>query len=116
MPTLAELPPFEGDAICQVWLDPLGVRFLFENGPQIYAEFEIEHLDPDGTAWQYRCQAEGGPALALHRLLYKRIVAVDREEMRLTFRTEDGASLSVLSEVSPYEAGHVRVGDTILVF
>lgn len=116
MPTKAELPPFEGDAICQVWLDPWGVRFLFESGPQLYAQFGIEHHDPDGTVWQYRCQADGGPALALHRLLYKRIVAVDREEMRLTFRTEDGASLSVLSDLSPYEAGHVQTGKATLVF
>lgn len=116
MPTEAELPSFEGDAICQVWLDPWGVRFLFENGAQVYAEFGIEHRDPDGTVWEYRCQAEGRPPLALHRLLYKRIIAVDREEMRLTFRTEDGASLSVLSDVSPYEAGHIQADGKAIVF
>lgn len=116
MPAETELPPFEGDAICQVLLDPWGVRFMFENGPQIYAEFGIEHRDPDGTVWQYNCQADGGPALALHRLLYKRIVSFKREEMSLTLTTEDGASLAVLSDASPYEAGHIRSGQAMFVF
>ena len=58
MPTEAELPSFKHDAICQVWLDPWGVRFLFESGPQVYAQYEIEHRDPDGTVWCYQCQAD----------------------------------------------------------
>lgn len=116
IPSIAELPRFEGDAICQVWLDPWGVRFLFENGSQIYAEYGIEHHDPDGSVWRYGCQADGGPPLALHRLLYKRIVAVEHEELKLTLKTEDGASLTILSDISPYEAGHVCAGGETVVF
>jgi len=116
IPPIAELPQFEGDAICQIWLDPWAVRFLFESGTQVYAEYGIEHHDPDGTVWRYACQADGGPPLALHRLLYKRVVAVDHDELRLTFKTEDGAALVILSDVSPYEAGQIRAGDTTVVF
>ena len=116
IPSTAELPHFEGDAICQVWLDPWGVRFLFDGGPEIYAQHGIEHHDQDGTVWRYGCQADGGPPLALHRLLYKRIVTVDHEELKLTLTTEDCASLAILSDISPYEAGHVRAGDETIVF
>jgi hypothetical protein len=39
--------------------------------------------------------------------LYKRIVTVGREELSLIFRMEDGSTLVLVSELGPYESGHI---------
>lgn len=75
-------------------------------------ELRLEHTEADGTLWAYDCEAACGPPLVLHRLLYKEIVAVEREDLRLTFRLQDGASLAILSDLGPYEAGHIVSPET----
>ncbi len=110
-PPAEELASFTGDAIAQVWLDPFAVRFVFESNRQVLAEERIEHFEPDGTCWSYDCEAAAGPPLILHRLLYRRIVAVEREDLRLTFRIEDGSALAIVSELGPYESGHFTSPD-----
>jgi hypothetical protein len=37
---------------------------------------------------------------------------VEREDLRLTFRIDGGSSLSVLSELGPYESGHIDAPET----
>lgn len=110
-PPAETLASFVGDAIAQMWLDPFAVRFIFESNRQLLAEERIEHTDADGTVWIYNCEAAQGPPLVLHRLLYRRIVAVERQDLRLTFRTEDGSVLAVLSALGPYESGHIHYPD-----
>ena len=56
-----------------------------------------------------------GPPLVLHRLLYKPIVAVERDDLRLTFKIDDGSALAVLSELGPYESGHIETSELGLV-
>jgi hypothetical protein len=115
-PPITVLPTFEGDAIAQIWLDPYAVRFLFESKANLYAQHRIVHLEPNGTLWSYECEAANGLPLVLHRLLYRRIIAVEREDLRLTFNMEDGASLAIISELGPYESGHIGIGGNFTVF
>lgn len=111
-PPAEELKCFVGDAIAQVSLDPYAIQFSFESMRRLVAEQRIEHVEPDGTLWRYDCQAAEGPPLILHRLLYRRIVAVERDDLRLTFRIDDGSALSVWSELGPYESGHIEAPET----
>ncbi|MFL6776950.1 MAG: hypothetical protein ACJ8FN_11220, partial [Sphingomicrobium sp.] len=92
--------------------DPHGVRFSFESLRRLVAELRIEQTEPNGTVWPYDCEAAEGPPLILHRLLYRRIVAVERDDLRLTFRIEDGSALAVLAELGPYESGHIETAET----
>jgi len=78
----------------------------------LFASQRVEQVEPNGTLWVYDCEAAEGPPLVLHRLLYRRIVAVEREDLRLTFRIDDGSSLSVLSELGAYESGHINAPET----
>lgn len=112
LPSAAELQCFVGDAIAQVSLDPYGIQFSFESQRRLAAYSRIEQIEPNGTAWLYECEAAEGPPLIIHRLLYRRIVAVEREDLRLTFRIEDGSALSVLSEIGPYESGIIETPET----
>ena len=106
-PPAEELQCFVGDAIAQVSLDPYSVQFSFKSTRRLVAEQRIEHVEPDGTVWTYDCQAEERAPVILHRLLYRPIVAVEREDLRLTFRLDDGSALSVVSELGSYESGHI---------
>jgi len=107
-PPSEDLQCFVGDAIAQVSLDPHAVQFSFESMRHLVAEQRIEHVEPNGTVWSYDCQAAEGPPIILHHLLYRPIIAVEREELRLTFRIDDGSALTVLSELGPHESGHIK--------
>lgn len=115
-PSADALQFFIGDSIAQVWLDPYSLQFSFESSRHLFVENRIEHAEPDGTLWTYDCQEmERGP-LVLQRLLYRPIVAVEREDLRLTLRIDDGSSLTVLSDLGPYEAGYIdapEIGFTV---
>jgi hypothetical protein len=106
-PPADDLQCFVGDAIAQVSLDPHAVQFSFESMRRLVAEQRIEHVEPDGTVWAYDCQAAQGAPVVLQRLLYRPIVGVEREDLRLTFRIDDGSALAVVSELGPYESGHI---------
>ncbi len=102
---------FRGDAVAQVWLDPHGVRFIFESGNVVYVETSLLHIEPNGTEWFFECVPHKGAPVVLHRLLYKQIVIVEREELRLTLRMEDGSTLVINSALGPYESGHIIMRD-----
>ena len=108
-PPLQVLARLRGDSIAQVWLDPFGVRLLFESKVQIYVEEALEHVERDGTLWSYDCQSEDRRPLVLQRLLYKPIRDVQRDDYRLTLLFEDGVSLSVLAREGQYESGHLQM-------
>ena len=112
-PSSSVVGAFRGDAIAQVWLDPFGVRFIFESERQIYAEARVVQIEPNGTEWSFECVSHDGPPVVFHRLLYRRIVMVEREDLRLTLRIGDGSALVIHSEFGPYESGHIilREGD-----
>jgi hypothetical protein len=82
--------------------------FRFESKRRLLAAQNIEQVEPDGKLLAYVCLAAEGPPLILHRLLYRRITAVEREDFRLTFRIDDGSALAVLSELGPHESGHIQ--------
>ncbi len=116
-PSAEDLQCFVGDAIAQVLLDPHSVQFAFESLRRLVAEQQIQHAEADGTVWDYDCRAAEGPPLVLQRLLYRPIVAVEREDLCLTFRFDDGAALTVLSELGPYESGHIETPEkSFMVF
>src|SRR4051794_35117346 len=78
MPSAEQIARFVGDAIAQVRLDPYAVQLAFESMRQIDVNERLEHVEPDGTVWKYSCEAANGEPVVLQRLLYKRIVAVER--------------------------------------
>lgn len=105
MPPVEQIASFIGDAIAQIRLDPYAVQLAFESMRQIDVNKRLEHVEPDGTIWKYSCHAANGEPLVLHRLLQKRIIAVERDNLHITLKIEDGSSLSIFSEIGPYESG-----------
>ena len=116
-PPASTVDAFRGDAVAQVWLDPYGVRFIFESERQIYAETSVVHIEPNGTEWRFECVGHDGVPVVFHRLLYKPIVIVEREELQLILRMDDGSALVINSELGPYESGHIIMRtDEYIVF
>jgi hypothetical protein len=111
-PPAEALQCFVGDAIAQVCLDPYAVQFYFESKRRLVAEYRIEHAEPGGKVWGYDCVAAEGSPACLQRLLYRPIIAVERDDLRLTFRIEDGSALMIHSDIGPYESGHIDAPET----
>ncbi|WP_164156986.1 hypothetical protein [Sandarakinorhabdus rubra] len=109
-PSASTLDAFIGDEVAQVWLDPYGVRFIFESQSQIYAETSVMQIEPNGKEWLYECVGHDGAPVVFHRLLNKPIVSVEREDLRLILRMEDGSALVVYSELGSHESGHIIMG------
>lgn len=119
MPPIDELRRFVGDAIVQVRLDPYAVQFEMESMWTIFAETRVHHVEATGQTWDYDCNAGKGGPILLHKLLYKRILTVDRSEETFTFSFEDGSQLTIHSELGPYESGHIigpHPSDCFIVF
>ena len=110
-PDQALLDALLGDEVGQIQLNPYGLGFAFSSGKHLSAEWRVVHVEPDGTSWSIDCQALGASPLVLNRLLYKPIVAVEREDLQLTLRLEDGSALFILSELGPYESGVLTLPD-----
>jgi hypothetical protein len=119
IPPAQEFDRFVGDAIGQVRLDPYAVQLSMESMWTIYAMAGLSHVEANGRAWDYNCNAyEGGP-INLQTLLYKRIVVVDRTDDHFTFTFDDGAILTIRTELGPYESGHLiapQPADCFIVF
>jgi len=119
MPPAEEFDRFVGDAISQVRLDPYGVQFSMESMWTIHAMSALSHVEPSGRTWDYSCNAyEGGP-INLHALLYRRIISVIRADQHFTFSFEDGAALTIRTELGSYESGQLiapNLADRFIVF
>ena len=111
MPPAAEFDRFVGDAIAQVRLDPYAVQLSMESRWTIYAMSGLTHVEGTGRVWNYNCNAyEGGP-INLQSLLYRRIESMDRSEEAVVFRFDGGATLTIHTELGPYESGHLIAPD-----
>ena len=106
---------FVGDSIAQICLDPYGLQFNFKSQRHLVAELGVEQVEPNGTVWLYDCKSSEGAPLILHRLLCRRITAVEREELRLTFQIEVGSALTILADIGPHESGHIDAPETGLI-
>lgn len=99
----------------QVCLDPFSTQFQFERN-RIISELAVEQIEPDGTPWIYKCVAAEAPANMLHRLVGKRVTEVKSEELRMSLIFDNGAVLHILSDLEPYEAGHIDGEGKFIVF
>lgn len=114
-PPASELDHLIGDTLMQVCLDPFSLQFRFEHST-ITSERAVEHIEPDGTAWSYRCVAAEAPATRLHQLVGRRVTALSGAGMRLSITFDDGAALIIISDLGPYEAGQIVGGGKYIVF
>lgn len=114
-PNASQLQHLVDDTLMQVCLDPYSTQFHFDRN-RIMSELSVEQVEPDGTTLAYSCvAAEAGPNM-LHRLVGKIVKAVATEELTMTITFENGAVLRVLTEIGPYEAGHIDGEGGLIVF
>ena len=99
----------------QVCLDPNSIQFRFERN-RLMSELSVEQIEPDGTVWVNECFAAEASANMLHRLVGKAVTAIDTSGLALSITFENGAVLRVLSEIGPYEAGHIDGEGGLFVF
>jgi len=113
-PSSEELSFLVGDTLIQICLDPYSTQFRFDQC-QITVEQAVEQ-EIEGKIWRYECIAAEGPAIMLHRLVGKKIMAIDAQPLRLSLTFDDGAILHVASEICPYESGQISGHGKFIVF
>lgn len=106
MPSDTDLQPLVGEELRQICLDPHGLQFKFEKW-ELSIQFDVEHVEPDGTCHRYNCTANDGPPLFLHRLLQISVTSVEREELVFKLHFDDGSILVIHTELGPYECGQL---------
>jgi len=114
-PPATEMSHLIGDMLMQICLDPYSIQFRFERN-LLVSEFAVEQTEPDGTAWSYNCIAAEAPASMLHRLVGRTVANVKSRGFRLTLLFDNGATLHVLADDGPNEAGHIEGCDKLIVF
>jgi len=114
-PPSSELSHLISDELMQVCLDPHSTQFRFERN-SITSEFDIEHVEPDGSVWRYESTASTGPAIMLHRLVQKKIAALHSEGLKLSVIFDNGAELRFFSEIGPYECGQIGGEGKLIIF
>jgi hypothetical protein len=107
-PPSSKLQFLIGKELAQISLDPNSVQFRWSESGQITAQFDFEHIDGERNAHRYDCTAFNGPPLLLHRLIGRKVQAVEVEELCLTLVFDDGQLLRLWSEEGPYECGLIQ--------
>ncbi len=116
-PPLADLQRLVGDTLWQIRFDPNSLQFIFDSGLNLVSQDSVEHVQPNGDTLRHENESYRDPPTLLHRLIGKSITTVDREDLLLTLAFSDGATLRVVSEIGPYESGHIENADgSIIVF
>lgn len=114
-PPTSEIEHLIGETLQLVYFGPFSVTFQFEQST-ITSEHTVEHIEPDGTAWNFIVGAAQAPATKLHRLVGKRICSLTSADFRLNLTFEDGAQLAILSVLGPYESGQIGGCGKYIVF
>jgi hypothetical protein len=110
-PPVSELQFLVGKELGQIALDPNSVQFRWSEGGRITVQWGFEHVDEDGATHSYDCTSWSGPPLLLHRLIQKKISAIEALPLCLTLTFEGGQLLRLKSEHCPYECGIIQFTD-----
>jgi hypothetical protein len=114
-PPASDLSFLIDQTLDQISFAPFSTQFHFEKS-RLISELAVQQLEPDGSIWDYKCVAgEASPSM-LHRLVGKRVVNVSTEPMQLTISFEGGSELRVMTDLGPYEAGHIDGEGKFVVF
>ncbi|MFO0530372.1 hypothetical protein [Brevundimonas sp.] len=118
-PPASELQFLIGLEVGQICLDPWSTQFRFSEGGQITIEGPFEYLDAVGKAHVHQAadDQDRGP-VHFRDLIQRRITSVEVEPLRLMLGFENGAQLSIVSEIGRYENGQISPpsGHALIVF
>lgn len=112
-PPASELQFLVGKQVSQIALDPHSVQFRWDGGGQITAQWDLEHVDQDGSVHRYDCVAHTAPPLALHRLLNASVSMIDVQPLCLTLEFDGGQLLRLFTEVGNYECGLIQFTENL---
>lgn len=107
-PPVEKLGFLVGAELSNVTLDPYAVRFSFVEGSMIVVEHGLEFVDVEGRVHAHDPQRRLGPdPIYFHKLIEDRVAHIEVQEYRLSLVFESGQTLTVLSELGPYESGQI---------
>ena len=93
-PPSSELAFLVGKEVAQVAFMTSGVRFIWWEGGELQVASDFEHTDQDGVRHQLGDVFCDPPSL-LHRLIQRKVTAVQGNDSFLTLTFDDGQELTI---------------------
>jgi hypothetical protein len=105
-----------GLELANVILQPYSLDFQFTDGTFVRAEHAIEYDDGDAVTI-HNIQAQLGP-ITFHPLVrdQARVLDVEISNLRLSLIFPGRRKITIISDVGPYESGHITYRDQFIVF
>ena len=106
-----------GDPVLtQIVVNPYGLSLVLDNQCQVICEEALTYVGADSPAHRYNEPWRNEAPITFHRLLEKRLIAVERGDLDLTLRFESGGALIIHSALGPYESGQIYIGRDMFIF
>ena len=102
-----------GKELINVEFRPGGVRFVWWEGGEIHAFRDFDHTDAEGLCHQFGRGVWLNPPSLLHRLIQRKVLALDVDDNSLTLSFDDGQSLVFRAYRGCGENGLILLGKDI---
>jgi hypothetical protein len=108
-----ELQFLLGKEISNVVFGTGSVHFVWWEGGEIHAMRDFDHTDPEGLCHQFGRGMSLNPPSLLHRLIQRKVLALNVDDNSLTLRFDDGQSLVFRAYTGCGENGLILLGKDI---
>ena len=111
-PPIDDLNFLLGKEISNIVFETCGVHFIWWDGGEIHAMRDFSHIDPEGKYHQF---GEGllDPPSLLHRLIQRKVVALEVNEDSMVMKFDDGQSLIFHAVAGRGENRLIQFGRTL---
>ena len=111
-PPSNELQFLLGKEVASVRFEPSGVHFMWWEGGEIHAMRNFDHTDQEGVQHQFG-DRRSDPLSMLHRLVQRKVAALDVNDNSLTLAFDDGQTLVFYAEAGTGEHGLIQFGNDL---
>lgn len=112
-PPSDELQFLLGKEVASVRFEPSGVHFVWWEGGEIHAMRNFDHTDEQGMQHQFGNGMWFDPPSLLHRLVQRKVAALDVNDNSLRLAFDDGQTLVFHAEAGNGEHGLIQLGNDL---
>ncbi|MBN8484606.1 MAG: hypothetical protein J0L50_07480 [Sphingomonadales bacterium] len=112
-PPRSDLTFLLGKELARVAFEPCGVHFIWWGGGEIHAMRDFDHTDDKGTCSEFGSGNWLDPPSLLHRLIQRKVSAVELLEDSLVLKFDDGQLLRFYALKDAVENVLIQLGNEL---
>ncbi|MBS0482772.1 MAG: hypothetical protein JSR96_11615 [Proteobacteria bacterium] len=113
LPPANELQFLLGKEISSIIFGSSGVHFVWCDGGEIHAMRDFDHTDQGGVRHQFGNGMRFDPPSLLHRLVQRKVTALDVNENSFILTFDDGQALVFHAQAGNGENGLIQLGSSL---